>query len=103
AANVTLAGGDRLSKRDEAVNIALRLAVDNRHASVDQRGGISAALIADRIKAGRDDQRRRQIGERCRAQRRTAIMATVGRITFAEPVHAAFGEHITVSKLLERG
>ena len=38
--DVVLARGDRLAQRDEAVDVAHRLAIGGRHAGGDQRGGI---------------------------------------------------------------
>ena len=64
--------GDRLGQRDERVDLARVLAMDDVDAWPRAALGVRAALVAEGIEAGGDHQRRRLAGEIGGAQGRGA-------------------------------
>src|SRR3546814_7964905 len=87
-ANIFACARNGLRQVDIAVDIALRLAIGGGHARLDQLRGIGAALVAQRVETGGDQQRRRQAFGR-EIERRGAIVGGVGGVMIAEPRDAA--------------
>src|SRR3546814_14076198 len=82
----------------DLVDIALRLAIGGGHARLDQLRGIGAALVAQRVETGGDQQRRRQAFGR-EIERRGAIVGGVGGVMIAEPRHAALRQPLAFADI----
>src|SRR3546814_5586922 len=77
-ANIFACARNALRQVDIAVDIALRLAIGGRHAGFDQLRRIGAALIAQRVETGGDEQGRRQ-----RSEEHTSELQSLMRISYA--------------------
>src|SRR6267378_1415408 len=100
-----VAGGDEPSHRHEAVDHPAIVDVVNLDTRVRESRRVGRALVAQRVEARGDDERRRKTRERRRAQRRNAPVLRLARrlqVVIREPAHAVAREHVAFGEIAIR-